>query len=136
MFEERTDMNSDPSEPDLDAIFAADEASIQDDGFSRRVIACMPPPSSLRRVTIYGAGLMGFGFAVASLPALVKALPPLKVAIDHAAKTPDLARLPDLTRLDLTRLASWSGDSQATFLVLGAAAAMILTTLLLVLRER
>jgi hypothetical protein len=130
MFEERTDMSSDPSEPDLEALFAADEASISDDGFSNRVTAELETSSIARRVTIYGAGLMGLGFAVGSLPALVKALPPLKIAVDTAARAPDLARL------DLTRLASLPADSQATFLVLGAAVAMTLTSLLLVMRER
>jgi predicted naringenin-chalcone synthase len=135
MFEERTDMTHDPSEPDLEALLAADEAAISDDGFSNRVVAELAGPSNIRRATIYGAGLMGFGFAVGSLPALVKALPPLKIAVDGAAKAS--GHLPDLTRLpDLTSLASWSADSQATFLVLGAAGAMILTSVLLVLRER
>ena len=88
----------------------------------------MDASPGLRRVTIYGAGLMGFGFAVGSLPALVKALPPLQTAVDRATKVPDLTRLPDL--------ASLSSGSPTSLLVLGAAVAMILTSLLLVARER
>jgi hypothetical protein len=131
MFEERPDMNNDPNPPDLEALLAADEASISDDGFSHRLAAELEAGSTIRPVAIFGAGLMGFGFAVGSLPALVRALPPLKVAIDRASKVPDLTRLPDLTTL-----VSWSGDSQATFVVLGAAVAMTLASALLVLRER
>lgn len=131
MFEERSDMTSGSTPPDIEALLAADEASIPDDGFSRRVAAGMDASPGLRRVTIYGAGLMGFGFAVGSLPALVKALPPLKAAIDHAAKAPELVRLPDLSSL-----ASLSGGPQTTLLVLGVAFAMTLTGVLLVLRER
>ena len=127
MFEERSDMNSDPSQPDLEGRLAADEASIQDDGFSTRVVTAMDASPGLRRVTIYGAGLMGFGFAIGSLPALVKALPPLQTAV-RATKLSDLTRLSDL--------ASLSSGSPTTLLVLGAAVAMILTSLLLVARER
>ena len=127
MFEERSDMNSDPSQPDLEGLLAADEASIQDDGFSTRVVTAMDASPGLRRVTIYGAGLMGFGFAIGSLPALVKALPPLQTAV-RATKVSDLTRLSDL--------ASLSSGSPTTLLVLGAAVVMILTSLLLVARER
>jgi hypothetical protein len=129
MFDERTHMNSDPTPNDLESLLAADEASIADDGFSSRVIrevnVAPAKASGARRFVIYGAGLTGLGFAVGSLPALVKALPPLQLAIDTAAKMPDF-----------TRLASWTPDSQVTFLVAGAAVAMILTGALLVLRER
>jgi hypothetical protein len=131
MFEEPTDMTSDPGHPDLEALLAADEAAIADDDFSRRLAAKLEHSSIARRVTIYGAGLMGLGFAVGSLLALVRALPPLRITVDRAVVKPDLVHLPDLTRL-----ASWSPDSQATFLVVGAAAAMILATLLLAARER
>jgi hypothetical protein len=139
MFEERSDMTNDPYQPesgppDLEALLVADEASISDDGFSQRVAAGMTPSSSFRQVTIYGAGLMGFGFAVGSIPALVKALPPLRVAVDGAAKVPDLIRLPDLS--SLSSFSSLSSGSQATFLVLGATVAMVLTSVLLVARER
>ena len=127
MFEERSDMNSDPSQPDLEGRLAADEAAIQDDGFSTRVVTAMDTSPGLRRVTIYGAGLMGFGFAVGSLPDLVKALPPLQTAV-RATKVSDLTRLSDL--------ASLSSGSPTTLLVLGAAVVMILTSLLLVARER
>ncbi len=131
MFEERSDMNSDPSQPDLEGLLAADEASIQDGGFSTRVVTAMDASPGLRRVTIYGAGLMGFGFALGSLPALVKALPPLQTAVDRAMEVPDLSRL-----THLPDLASLSSGSPTPLLVLGAAVAMILTSLLLVARER
>ena len=121
-------MNSEPSQPDLEALLAAEEASIRDDGFSTHVSAKMDAFSGARRVTIYGAGLMGFGFAAGSLPALVRALPPLETAVNRAMRVSDLTRLPDL--------ASLASGSQTTILVLGAAVAMILTSLLLVLRER
>ena len=121
-------MNGEPSQPDLEALLAAEEASIRDDGFSKQVIAAMDAAPGLRRITIYGAGLMGFGFAVGSLPALVRALPPLQTALDRTAQVADLTRLPDL--------ASLSSGSQTTILVLGAAAAMILTSLALIMQER
>ena len=121
-------MSGEPSRPDLEALLAAEEASIRDNGFSKHVIAAMDASPGLRRVTIYGAGLMGFGFAVGSLPALIKALPQLQTVVDRTVRVTDLTRLPDL--------ASLASGSQTTILVLGAAVAMILTSLALIMQER
>lgn len=57
-----------PEQPDdLERLFAAEEASIRDDGFSQRVTEQARGGNGWRRTAIYGAGMAGFGVAVASI---------------------------------------------------------------------
>lgn len=58
-----------PQEPefDLEALLAAEEAAIKDDGFSKRVVAEAGRSRGVRKVTLYGAGMVGFGIAAGSI---------------------------------------------------------------------
>jgi hypothetical protein len=73
MFEERP-MPQEP-EDDLERMFAAEEAAITDDGFSRRVMEQVRPASPLRRAVIFGAGFTGFGFAIGGIVEATSKLP-------------------------------------------------------------
>ncbi|HOZ26747.1 MAG TPA: hypothetical protein PLH23_10740 [Hyphomonadaceae bacterium] len=67
-----------PEEPGDDALarmFAAEESAIRDDGFSRRVVAKAHDGIGWRRTAVYGAGMAGFGVAVASIIDLAPHLP-------------------------------------------------------------
>ena len=67
-----------PEEPGDDALasmFAAEETAIRDDGFSRRVMEKADHGIGWRRTAIYGAGMAGFGVAVASIIDLAPYLP-------------------------------------------------------------
>lgn len=74
MFEGGHDMsgpNHDPErrEPEdgLERLFAAEEALIADAGFSARVVEATKAANHGRRLTLYGAGMIGFGIAAGSL---------------------------------------------------------------------
>ena len=67
-----------PGEPGDDALasmFAAEETAIRDDGFSRRVMQKADHGIGWRRTAVYGAGMAGFGVAVASIIDLAPHLP-------------------------------------------------------------
>lgn len=67
-----------PEEPGDDALarmFAAEESEIRDDGFSRRVAGRAHDGIGWRRTAVYGAGMAGFGVAVASIIDLAPYLP-------------------------------------------------------------
>ncbi len=67
-----------PEEPGDDALarmFAAEESEIRDDGFSRRVAENAHDTIGWRRTAVYGAGMAGFGVAVASIIDLAPHLP-------------------------------------------------------------
>lgn len=71
----------DRPEIDLEALLAADEAAIRDEGFSARLAAeaarmpARPRASGVRRFVVYGAGITGFGFAVGGLVEMSPYLP-------------------------------------------------------------
>lgn len=71
----------DPTEPGsgdtLERMLAAEEAAIRDDGFSQRVMEKAGLRTSVRRATIYGAGMLGFGFAVGGAMELAPYVPAL-----------------------------------------------------------
>ncbi len=65
-----------PEQPDdLERLFVAEEAAIRDDGFSKRVVEQARDGIGWRRTAIYGAGMAGFGVAVASIIDLAPYLP-------------------------------------------------------------
>jgi hypothetical protein len=76
-----------PPEPEdeLERIFAADEAAIEDDGFTRRVMEQAGPARPWRRAVIFGAGFAGFGFAIGGIVEVTSKLPA------------DWLQLPDIT---------------------------------------
>lgn len=60
---------------ELASLFAAEEAAINDDGFTKRVVEQAHDAISWRRTAIYGAGMAGFGVAVASIVDMAPLLP-------------------------------------------------------------
>lgn len=65
-----------PEQPDdLERLFAAEEAAIRDDGFSKRIVDQVRSGIGWRRTAIYGAGMAGFGVAVASIVDLAPFVP-------------------------------------------------------------
>lgn len=76
MFKDTGMINPPPEQPDdIERLFAAEEAAIKDDGFSQRTAAQAHDGIGWRRTAIYGAGMAGFGVAVASLVDLAPHLP-------------------------------------------------------------
>lgn len=59
----------------LAALFGAEEAAIRDDGFTKRVVEQAHDGISWRRTAVYGAGMAGFGVAVASIIDMAPLLP-------------------------------------------------------------
>ena len=73
MFEEFP-MSPQP-EDGLEKLFAAEESTISDDGFSGRVIERTGKELATRRTAIYGAGLAGLGFALGGIFEIAPHLP-------------------------------------------------------------
>jgi len=66
----------------LERMFAAEEAAIKDDGFSKRVTEKARGEFSWRRRIVYGAGMAGFGVALASIIDMAPYLPKLSGWVD------------------------------------------------------
>lgn len=65
-----------PEQPDdLERLFSADEAAINDDGFTKRVLEQAHAGIGWRQTIIYGAGMAGFGAAVAGITKMAPYLP-------------------------------------------------------------
>jgi hypothetical protein len=80
MFEERP-MPPEP-EDDLERMFAAEEAAIQDNGFTQRVMEHSGKIAARRRTAIYGAGIAGFGFAIGGITEMAPHLPKVSGWLD------------------------------------------------------
>lgn len=79
-----------PEEPGEDALarmFAEEESAIRDDGFSRRVVERAHDGIGWRRTAVYGAGMAGFGVAVASIIDLAPHLPAMSGWIDGVSSS-------------------------------------------------
>ncbi len=76
---EGTGMTPQPPEPpdDLEGMFADEEAAIRDDGFSSRVMEQAHSGFGWRRTIVYGAGMAGFGAALAGIMEMSPYLPKL-----------------------------------------------------------
>lgn len=74
---EGTGMTTQPPEQpdDLERMFADEEAAIRDDGFSSRVMQQAQGGFGWRRTIIYGAGMAGFGAALAGFMEMAPYLP-------------------------------------------------------------
>lgn len=67
-----------PERPDdLERMFADDEAAIRDEGFSSRIIDLAHGGVGWRRTILYGAGMAGFGAALAGILEMSPYLPRL-----------------------------------------------------------
>ena len=66
-----------PEQPDdLELMFAAEESAIRDDGFTARVMdQAHSGGLGWRRTIVYGAGMAGFGAAVAGIVEMAPHLP-------------------------------------------------------------
>jgi hypothetical protein len=68
MFEGTSMTRQPPPQPDdLERLFADEEASIRDDGFTARILEQAQGGFGWRRTIIYGAGMAGFGAALAGI---------------------------------------------------------------------
>jgi hypothetical protein len=76
LMDEERPMAPEPEDP-LEAVFAAEDAAILDDGFSQRVMDRSEQSYRWRKTAIYGAGLAGAGFAVGGI---VEMAPHLRLA--------------------------------------------------------
>ncbi len=75
MSDQNPDQPGEPGDDALASLFAAEEAAIRDNGFTRRVVDQAHDRIGWRRTAIYGAGMAGFGVAVASIIDLAPYLP-------------------------------------------------------------
>ncbi len=93
------------SDDGLEALFAAQDAAIRDDGFSERVMRSAERMRLIRRLTLWGGSLAGGLVAGASLTPLMSALGgfdswlgKMTHQVDAAVQTRNLAlSAPDLT---------------------------------------
>ena len=113
--DEDTPMSSEP-ENDLEALFAAEEAAIKDDGFTARVVAEARTVNRWRRPAIYGAGLVGAGFALGGVSELAPHLRLLEWV--EEARTSLNASVGDVTAAGLSQASQGVPDA----LLIGAAA--------------
>ena len=82
MSEPRPERPDEPGGDALGCIFAAEEAGIADDGFSKRIVEKVRDEISWRRRIVYGAGMAGFGVALASIIDMAPHLPKLTGWVD------------------------------------------------------
>ena len=75
MSDQNPEQPGEPGDDALASMFAAEESTIRDDGFSRRVVDQARDHVGWRRTAVYGAGMAGFGVAVASIIDLAPHLP-------------------------------------------------------------
>lgn len=113
-----------PPEPEdqLERLLAADEAAIQDDGFTKLVMARAGVADTAliwRRTAVYGAGLAGLGFAVGGIIEMAPYLPDLSSWIDGLAGSLNRSSVQDAVRgaSDATQLAVAAVLAGVTFLV-------------------
>ena len=76
MFEATGTTMQSPEQPaDVERMFADEEAAIRDDGFTSRVVEEARGGFGWRRTIIYGAGMAGFGAALAGIMEMSPYLP-------------------------------------------------------------
>lgn len=66
-----------PGDDGLERMFAAEESAIRDNGFTARVMDRAHSGVGFRRTIIYGAGMAGFGAALAGIFEMAPHLPKL-----------------------------------------------------------
>ena len=82
MSDQNPEQPGEPGDDALASMFAAEESAIRDDGFSRRVVDQAHDGIGWRRTAVYGAGMAGFGVAVASIIDLAPHLPAMTGWVD------------------------------------------------------
>ena len=88
MSDQNPEQPGEPGEPGDDALaalFAAEESAIRDDGFSRRVVDQAHDHIGWRRTAVYGAGMAGFGVAIASIIDLAPHFPAMTGWVDSVS---------------------------------------------------
>ena len=95
--------NGHDSEDDIARLLAAEEAEIQDAGFSTRVRQEVGRTSHVRRLTLYCAGMLGFGVATGSVSGAVSNSPAFAqwVASFNSFLTPHLPAALEMDPLPL-----------------------------------
>ncbi|MFT3725622.1 MAG: hypothetical protein QM773_18835 [Hyphomonadaceae bacterium] len=90
MFEGTGMTTQSPEQPgDLERMFADEEGAIRDDGFTSRVMEQAQGGFGWRRTIIYGAGMAGFGAALAGIMEMSPYLPNVSVwlgGLSHAVQ--------------------------------------------------
>jgi hypothetical protein len=89
MSEPRRDMDD-----DIERLLAAEEAAIADEGFSARVVEATQKSGANRRLTLYGAGMAGFGIAAGSISEAAARSPTLSMWASEAKEFLDAPIIP------------------------------------------
>lgn len=85
-----------PEQPDgLERMFADEEAAIRDDGFTSRVLEQAQGGFGWRRTIIYGAGMAGFGAALAGIMEMSPYLPNVSVWLGGLSNAVQNSPAPD-----------------------------------------
>jgi hypothetical protein len=94
---EGTGMTAQPPEQpdDLDRMFADEESSIRDDGFTSRVMERAHGGFGWRRTIVYGAGMAGFGAALAGIMEMSPYLPKISGWLSGLSRAQQGAAAPD-----------------------------------------
>ncbi len=78
MSKQPPEWSEEPGDDGLERMFAAEESAIRDNGFTARVVEKAHSGVSFRRAILYGAGMAGFGAALAGIMEMAPHLPKLK----------------------------------------------------------
>jgi hypothetical protein len=103
----------------LASLFAAEEAAIRDDGFTKRVVEQAHDGISWRRTAVYGAGMAGFGVAVASIVDMAPLLPEISGWWNNLSTEIRLAEQGSIDPMAVTIAAVIAGASFMVFAMIG-----------------
>lgn len=103
----------------LASLFAAEEAAIRDDGFTRRVVEQAHEGHGWRRTAVYGAGMAGFGVAVASIVDMAPFLPEISAWWNNLSSEIQLVEHGSIDPMAITIAAVIAGASFMLFAMIG-----------------
>ncbi len=103
----------------LASLFAAEEAAIRDDGFTKRIVEQAHDGISWRRTAVYGAGMAGFGVALASIIDMAPFLPEISGWWNNLSSEIQLAGQGSVDPMMITIAAVIAGASFMLFAMIG-----------------
>ncbi len=109
-----------PGDDGLERMFAAEESAIRDNGFTARVMDKAHSGVGFRRTIIYGAGMAGFGAALAGIFEMGPHLPKLTGWWGGVSNAIEIGVAPDLSNPIVIIVAALAVG--ATFLTLAMVA--------------
>lgn len=109
-------------EDELERLLAAEEAAIADGGFSARVVQAASRTGSGRKLTLYGAGMIGFGVAAGSLSEAAAESETFAAWVEQGRRFLDTPQLPAALQVGDTGLIVLAGCIGLVFSVVALVA--------------